>query len=92
MQQKFRMQHTGRGAFADGIRKRVVLQKLQNTQCRRSNYSGKFKETGRRNISPVNSPEQNSYDSDWKPDSDGDDSDTDVVSKILNSAAMQMKR
>jgi hypothetical protein len=40
----------------------------------------------------VNSPEQNSYESDWKPDSDGDDSDTDVVSKILNSAAMQMKR
>jgi hypothetical protein len=46
---------------------------------------GKFKETERCSISPVNSQEQNSYDSEWKPDSDGDDSDT--ASKILNSAA-----
>ena len=40
----------------------------------------------------MNSPEQNSYDSDWKPDSDGDDSDTYVASKIINSAPTRMKR
>ena len=56
------------------------------------NTRGKFKETGRCSVSPVNSPEQNSYDSDWKPDSDGDDSDTYVASKIINSAPTRMKR
>ena len=44
-------------------------------------------------LSPVNSPERNSNDSDMKPDSDGDDSDT-VLSDSLacKSAATQKKR
>ena len=41
-------------------------------------------------VSPVNSPQHNTNDSDWKPASDWDDSDG--VSETLNSAGRGKKR
>ena len=51
-----------------------------------------YEESGKRSVSPLeqNSPEHNSYDSDWKPETDGNNSD--AVSEILNSAATRKKR
>ena len=49
-----------------------------------------FEEAKKDSVSPVNFPEQNTNDSDWKPDSDGDDSD--VVNETLNLAGTGKKR
>ena len=43
-----------------------------------------------RSISPLNFAEQVKLDEDWKPDSDGDDSD--AISEILNTTATRNKR